>query len=156
MPLQVVLFASSLEIDGVACTGPFAWCPHDFFFPRVRTPCGHGAQVIVEGRKSQLDGGENNKTTTTTQKTTNKGPQAESPHHVVFPLCWMKPVRQERVSGRGPELTNEEHFGAGLCLSKVAMYKRPAATLQCGKIMVTMQVTTPIRCIAMLQHRLHP
>ena len=32
-----------------------------FFFPRVRTPCGHGAQVIVEGRESQSDGGENNK-----------------------------------------------------------------------------------------------
>ena len=29
--------------------------------PRVRTPCGHGAQVIVEGREKQPDGGENNK-----------------------------------------------------------------------------------------------
>ena len=29
-----------------------------FFFPRVRTPCGHGAQVIVEGREEQSDGGE--------------------------------------------------------------------------------------------------
>ena len=27
------------------------------FFPRVRTPCGHGAQVIVEGREEQSDGG---------------------------------------------------------------------------------------------------
>ena len=32
-----------------------------FFFPRVRTPCGHGAQVIVEGREEQSDGGEKNK-----------------------------------------------------------------------------------------------
>ena len=31
------------------------------FFPRVRTPCGHGAQVIVEGREEQSDGGEKNK-----------------------------------------------------------------------------------------------
>ena len=31
-----------------------------FFFPRVRTPCGHGAQVIVEGREEQTDGGERN------------------------------------------------------------------------------------------------
>ena len=31
------------------------------FFPRVRTPCGHDAQVIVEGRKEQSDGGEKNK-----------------------------------------------------------------------------------------------
>ena len=30
------------------------------FFPRVRTPCGHGAQVIVEGREEQTDGGERN------------------------------------------------------------------------------------------------
>ena len=32
-----------------------------FFFSRVRTPCGHGAQVIVEGREEQSDGGEKNK-----------------------------------------------------------------------------------------------
>ena len=31
------------------------------FFPRVRRPCGHGAQVIVEGREEQSDGGEKNK-----------------------------------------------------------------------------------------------
>ena len=38
------------------------WDTYSFgvFFPRVRTPCGHGAQVIVEGRESQSDGGENN------------------------------------------------------------------------------------------------
>ena len=30
------------------------------FFPRVRTPCGHGAQVIVEGREEKTDGGERN------------------------------------------------------------------------------------------------
>ena len=40
------------------------------FFPRVRTPCGHGAQVIVEGREEQSDGGEKNKDTQTNQ--TNK------------------------------------------------------------------------------------
>ena len=32
----------------------------NLFFPRVRTPCGHGAQVIVEGREEQTDGGERN------------------------------------------------------------------------------------------------
>ena len=26
------------------------------FFPRERTPCGHGAQVIVKGREEQTDG----------------------------------------------------------------------------------------------------
>ena len=58
------------------------------FFPRVRTPCGHGAQVIVEGREKQSDGGEKNKD----HKHNPKKPQqkAHRPslhHHVVFPLC---------------------------------------------------------------------
>ena len=50
------------------------------FFPRVRTPCGHGAQVIVEGREEQSDGGEKNKNTqynpnqTTKTKHYNPGP----------------------------------------------------------------------------------
>ena len=38
------------------------------FFPRVRTPCGHGAQVIVEGREEQTDGGERNKDPKTNPK----------------------------------------------------------------------------------------
>ena len=49
------------------------------FFPRVRTPCGHGAQIIVEGREEQSDGGEKNKDNKTTQNQTNHSPQAESP-----------------------------------------------------------------------------
>ena len=61
-----------------------------FFFPRVRTPCGHGAQVIVEGRESQSDGGENNKDHNNNPKTTNKGPQAESP-----PSCSLSSVLGE-------------------------------------------------------------
>ena len=35
--------------------------PRACFFPRVRTPCGHGAQVIIEGREKQSDGGEKDK-----------------------------------------------------------------------------------------------
>ena len=51
-----------------------------FFFPRVRTPCGHGAQVIVEGREEQSDGGEKNKDPQTKPTPTNTpSPQAESP-----------------------------------------------------------------------------
>ena len=42
------------------------------FFPRVRTPCGHGAQVIVEGREKQPDGGENNKNHKHNPKTKQK------------------------------------------------------------------------------------
>ena len=52
----------------------------NFFFPRVRTPCGHGAQVIVEGREEQSDGGEKNKDPQTKPTPTNTpSPQAESP-----------------------------------------------------------------------------
>ena len=63
---------------------------HAFFFPRVRTPCGHGAQVIVEGREKQSDGGENNKDHNHNPKTTTKGPQAESP-----PSCSLSSVLGE-------------------------------------------------------------
>ena len=42
------------------------------FFPRVRTPCGHGAQVIVEGREEQSDGGERNKDPKTNPNQTPK------------------------------------------------------------------------------------
>ena len=62
-----------------------------FFLPRVRTPCGHGAQVIVEGREKQSDGGEKDKDNTTTnqpnQTTANQSPQAESP-----PSCSLSSV----------------------------------------------------------------
>ena len=35
----------------------FSWLQRAlFFFPRVRTPCGHGAQVIIEGREEKTDG----------------------------------------------------------------------------------------------------
>ena len=62
----------------------------DSFFPRVRTPCGHGAQVIVEGREKQSDGGEKNKDHKSNPKTTTKGPQAESP-----PSCSLSSVLGE-------------------------------------------------------------
>ena len=61
-----------------------------FFFSRVRTPCGHGAQVIVEGREKQSDGGENNKDHNHNPQTTTKGPQAESP-----PSCSLSSVLGE-------------------------------------------------------------
>ena len=61
-----------------------------FFFPRVRTPCGHGAQVIGEGREEQSDGGEKNKDHNRNPKTTTKGPQAESP-----PSCSLSSVLGE-------------------------------------------------------------
>ena len=65
-------------------------CPLYVFFSRVRTPCGHGAQVIVEGREKQSDGGEKNKDHKRNPKTTTKGPQAESP-----PSCSLSSVLGE-------------------------------------------------------------
>ena len=79
-----------------------------FFFPRVRTPCGQGAQVIIERKETLLDEGEKNKdepnqTSRTPPKTKppsrpRKGPnqktkpdpqgQGPFPHHtLVSPLC---------------------------------------------------------------------
>ena len=58
------------------------------FFPRVRTPGGHGAQVIIEGREIQSDGGEKDKDNPTNKKQQPTTAQRPSLHHpVVFPLC---------------------------------------------------------------------
>ena len=43
------------------------------FFPRVRMPCGHGAQVIIEGKEIQSDGGEKDTDNPTTNQ--NKQPK---------------------------------------------------------------------------------
>ena len=83
-----------------------------FFFPRVRTPCGHGAQVIVEGREEQSDGGEKNKETQHHPKQTNtttKGPQAESP-----PSCSLSSVQGET------------------CETKKSVYFFPRVRTPCG------------------------
>ena len=48
------------------------------FLPRVRTPCGHGAQVIVEGREEKTDGGERNEDPKNQPKTKHPSPQADS------------------------------------------------------------------------------
>ena len=80
-----------------------------FVFPQVRTPCGHGAQVIVEGREKQSDGGERNKDHKHNPKTTTKGPQAESPPSCRLSSVLGETVRRKRVSRKGPEFTNEKH-----------------------------------------------
>ena len=64
--------------------------PNGIFFPRVLTPCGHGAQVIVEGREEQSDGGEKNKDNQHNPNQTNHSPQAESP-----PSCSLSSVLGE-------------------------------------------------------------
>ena len=45
----------------------------NFFFPRVRMLCGHGAQVIIEGKEIQSDGGEKDTDNPTTNQ--NKQPK---------------------------------------------------------------------------------
>ena len=61
------------------CTRVAACTEALLFFSRVRTPCGHGAQVIVEGREEQSDGGKKNKDPQTNPKPNTTSPQAESP-----------------------------------------------------------------------------
>ena len=56
------------------------------FFSRVRTPCGHGAQVIVEGREEQTDGGERNEGPKTNPKPKTQARRPKLHHLVVFPL----------------------------------------------------------------------
>ena len=72
-----------------------------YFFSRVRTPCGHGAQVIVEGREEQSDGGEKNKDTQHNPNTTTQSPQAESP-----PSCSLSSVLGET----GETKTSDEQW----------------------------------------------
>ena len=62
------------------------------FFPRVRTLCGHGAQIIVE-REEQSDGGERNEDPKTNQ-TKHPSPQAETP-----PSCSLSSALGETCSG---------------------------------------------------------
>ena len=78
--MEILPFPSCPQATGHSCSD----------IPRVRTPCGHGAQVIVEGRESQSDGGENNKDHNNNPKTTTKGPQAETP-----PTCSLSSVLGE-------------------------------------------------------------
>ena len=90
------------------------------FFPRVRTPYGHGAQVIVEGREEQSDGGEKNKDNQIHPQP-NKPAHRPSLHHlVVFPLCKVKQVKRKLMTINGPEFSNEKHSSAGLRSSKVS------------------------------------
>ena len=89
MPLTNV--DNSTSPNGTEFCRPMPVIYGENFFPRVRTPCGHGAQVIVEGREIQSDGGEKDKdnptTNQTSQTTANHSPQAESP-----PSCSLSSV----------------------------------------------------------------
>ena len=90
------------------------------FFPRVRTPCGHGAQVIVEGREEQSDGGEKNKDPKTNPKPSTQARRPKLHHLVVFPLHWVKHVKRKLMAINGPEFSKEKDGSAGLWSGKVA------------------------------------
>ena len=91
-----------------------------FFFPRVRTPCGHGVQVIVEGREEQSDGGEKNKDPKTNPKPNTPSPRPKLHHLVVFPLHWVKHVKRKLMAINGPEFSKEKDGSAGLWSGKVS------------------------------------
>ena len=85
---------------------------HSDFFPRVRTPCGHGAQVIVEGKETLHYEGERTQATQNSNKppTQPKNHQPKSqpgqrpipPHSKCF-LCTR--VRQVKKAKPDCELT---------------------------------------------------
>ena len=124
--------------------------------PRVRTPCGHGAQVIVEGREEQTDGGEKNKDTKTNPKPNTQARRPKLHHLVVFPLHWVKHVKRKLVAINGPEFSKEKD-GSASCV-----HGKPPRRLQTdfpSRILVTSghttvwqnKVTLQVRCLAMLQ-----
>ena len=90
VPKDCAVFLALLQLvpDWVLWVVCVARCKKSIiFFPRVRTPCGHDAQVIIEGREIQSDGGEKDKdnpTTNQTKPTTAHRPRLH--HQVVFPL----------------------------------------------------------------------
>ena len=88
----------------------------NFFFPRVRTPCGRCAQVIIERKGNTTDDGEKNtrkppKSTQPEPQTTNKQkrPEAVSPSSKQCFLC--TEVRQVKKDWLrtiyGPEFTTK-------------------------------------------------
>ena len=72
-------------LAGLLFSGFWRLALSHFFFPRVRTPCGHGAQIIIEGREIQSDGGEKDKDNPTTNQTKPTTAHRRRLHHqVVF------------------------------------------------------------------------
>ena len=52
-----------------------------YLFPRVRTPCGRSAQVIIEGKETQHDEGEKNTSNPKTKQQTPNKNQTKPKHH---------------------------------------------------------------------------
>ena len=129
-----------------------------FFFPRVRTPCGHGAQVIVEGREEQSDGGEKNKDPKRNQH--QQTPQARRPnlhHPVVFPLHWVKRVKQKLMAIKGLN-SRKTRTTAQVCGQGKSSrgFKRTVSRILVTSSHTTVRqnkVTLQVGCLAMLKRR---
>ena len=143
-----VFFSTSADAVWAECPG--------LFFPRVRTPCGHGAQVIVEGREEKTDGGERNEDPKKQPKNQTPKPAGRLHHLVVFPIHLVKRVRLRLVTTSGPEFAKEVDCSASCVLGK------PPRRLQTDfpyQVLVTSghttvwqnKVTLQVRCLAMLQ-----
>ena len=81
----------------------------------------HGRRVGMvprSGGKNSLMVEKITRTTNTTQKNTTKGPKPSHHHHAVFPLCWVKQVRQKRVglNSRTKSISAQVCAQAKLCL----------------------------------------
>ena len=91
------------------------------------TPCGHGAEVIIEGREVQLDGGAKDKDNPTTKNNSQLQPKGRVSTILWSFLCAR--VKQVKRTIDGPEFTKEEHGSEGLCSSKVS--KKSSNGLHC-------------------------
>ena len=135
------------------CVLPLGWPFAAGFFPRVRTPCGHGAQVIVEGREERQMVENGTKTPKNQPKTKHPG---RLHHLVVFPKHKVKRVKLRLVTTSGPEFAKEEDCSTN------CVHGKPPRRFQTDfpyQELVTSghttvwqnKVTLQVRCLAMLQ-----
>ena len=127
-----------------------------FFFPRVRTPCGHGAQVIIEGREERQMVEKGTKTPKNQPKNQPPKPAGRLHYLEVFPIHKVKRVKLRLATTSGPEFAKEEDCSAN------CVHGKPPRRLQTDfpyQVMVTSGHTTvwqnkatlQVRCLAMLQ-----
>ena len=130
--------------------------PASIFFPRVRTPCGHGAQVIIEGREERQMVEKGTKTPKNQPKNQPPKPAGRLHYLEVFPIHKVKRVKLRLATTSGPEFAKEEDCSAN------CVHGKPPRRLQTDfpyQVMVTSGHTTvwqnkatlQVRCLAMLQ-----
>ena len=126
------------------------------FFPRARTPCGHGAQVIIEGREERQMVENGTKTPKNQPKNQTPKPAGRLHYLVVFPIHNVKRVKLRLVTTSGPEFAKEVDCSASY------VHGKPPRRLQTDfpyQVLMTSghttvwqnKVTLQVRCLAMLQ-----